>query len=118
MTNDVSDYSTLIKGQIYIFQRKKISEFLKEKTFEAVFEGIQNVNNKVRILLSNYVDKDVNTTPQTKVSMPVDMIDYIIKHPSTSFETDSFNSIDSDDSINSIDLTHCLSCNMLGKNQL
>jgi hypothetical protein len=78
---------------------------LKEKTFEAHFESVQNVNNKVRILLSNYVDKDVNTTPQTMVSMPVDMIEYIIKHPSMNFETDSFDIIDSDDSISSIDLT-------------
>jgi hypothetical protein len=105
MTNVVMDYSKLVKGQRYIFQRKKISEFLQEKTFEAHFESVQNVNNKVRILLSNYVDKDVNTTPQTMVSMPVNMIDYIIKHPSMSFETNSFDSIDSDDSISSIDLT-------------
>jgi hypothetical protein len=105
MTNVVIDYSKLVKGQRYIFQRKKLSEFLKEKTFEAHFESVQNVNNKTRILLSNYVDKDVNTTPQTMVSMPVDMIEYIIKHPSMNFETDSFDSIDSEDSISSIDLT-------------
>jgi hypothetical protein len=104
MTNVVMDYSQLVKGQRYIFQRKKLSEFLKEKTFEAHFESVQNVNNKVRILMSNYVDTDVNTTPQTMVSMPVDMIEYVIKHPSMNFETDSFDSIDSDDSISSIDL--------------
>jgi len=104
MTNDLSDYSRLIKGQRYIFQRKKISEFLKEKTFEADFEGIQMVNNKVRIIVSSYVDKDGSINPQTKVSMPTDMIDYIVKHPSMSFETDSFDSIDSDDTVYSIDI--------------
>jgi bifunctional DNA-binding transcriptional regulator/antitoxin component of YhaV-PrlF toxin-antitoxin module len=94
MTNTITDFSKLIVGQRYIFQRKKLSFLLKEKTFEGDFVEIINVNNQVRIVLSRYKD-ETNDNPDSKVSMPFDMIEYIIKHPSYGFELKSYDSFGS-----------------------
>jgi len=88
---------------------------MNEKTFEADFQGVYTLNNKKRIIVSNYVDKHCHhKNKETKISMPVDMIDYVIKHPCMSFELDdgydSFDSIDSGDTnFEKIDIIHTLS---------
>ena len=93
--NNLINYNKLVKGQQYVFQRKRISQYLPEKTFEAFFEELIVMNDDTRILLSGYVDKDTNSA-KSRVSMPVSFIEYIIR-PTFNLGTLHVNSKDSND---------------------